>query len=102
MSRRFPQRYLQSRATLFQAVAGRPPIEGETTSAIELRDLKNRLLDLRHRTRCSAATARIFSMIAPDPAQRFSSYDELVAELSMRRCFKGEAVSRRERRSRCS
>jgi serine/threonine protein kinase len=70
-------------ATLFQAVAGKPPIEGETTSAIELRDLKNRPLDLRTiAPDVSAAMARILQrMIAPDPAQRFSSYDELVAEL---------------------
>jgi len=70
-------------ATLFQAVAGKAPIEGETSSAIALRELKNRPLDLRTiAPDVSAATARILQrMIAPDPAQRFSSYEELIAEL---------------------
>jgi hypothetical protein len=70
-------------ATLFQAVAGKPPIEGDTNSAIALRDLKNRPLDLRTiAPDVSATTARILQrMIAPDPAQRFSSYEELIAEL---------------------
>ena len=70
-------------ATLFQAVAGKAPIEGDTNSAIALRDLKNRPLDLRTiAPDVSATTARILQrMIAPDPPQRFSSYDELIAEL---------------------
>src|SRR5256714_14352196 len=34
-------------ATLFHALAGRAPIEGETNSAIALRDLKESPLDLR-------------------------------------------------------
>jgi hypothetical protein len=70
-------------ATLFQAVASRAPIEADTNSAIALRELKNRPLDLRTiAPDVSATTARILQrMIAPDPAQRFSSYEELIAEL---------------------
>jgi eukaryotic-like serine/threonine-protein kinase len=70
-------------ATLFHATAGRAPIEGETNSATALRELKNKPLDVRSiAPDVSAATARIFHrMLAPEPAQRFSSYDELVAEL---------------------
>src|SRR5215467_14620750 len=64
-------------ATLFHAVAGKAPIEGETNSAAALLDLKKRPLDLRVMAPgVSEATASIFQrMIAPDPAQRFCSYD---------------------------
>src|SRR6266536_4440314 len=70
-------------ATLFQAVAGKAPIEGDTNSAIALRDLKSRPLDLHTiAPDVSVTTARILQrMIAPDPAQRFSTYEELIAEL---------------------
>src|SRR6266487_1715460 len=70
-------------ARLFHAIAGKAPIEGNTNSAVLLRELKQQPLDL-----CAVApdvsqgTARVFQrMIAADPGQRFSSYDELVVEL---------------------
>jgi Protein kinase domain len=70
-------------ATLFHAVAGRAPIEGNTNSADLLLELKRQPLDLRSvAPKVSEATAAVFQrMIAPDPAQRFSSYDELIVEL---------------------
>ena len=70
-------------ATLFHAIAGRAPIEGETNSAVTLRNLKTQPLDLsKVAPDVSAPTVRILNrMIAPDPGQRFSSYDELVQEL---------------------
>ncbi|HWN64934.1 MAG TPA: protein kinase [Candidatus Binatus sp.] len=70
-------------ATLFHAVAGKAPIEGNTNSAALLLDLKNHPLDLRAiAPDVSQATAAVLErMIAPDPAQRFSSYDELVSEM---------------------
>ena len=70
-------------ATLFHAVAGKAPIEGNTNSAALLLDLKNHPLDLRAIVPdVSQATATVLErMIAPDPAQRFSSYDELVSEM---------------------
>jgi hypothetical protein len=70
-------------ATLFHAIAGKAPIEGETNSAAALRDLKNKPLDLRQiAPDVSATTARVLHrMIAPDPALRFASYDDLVTEL---------------------
>jgi serine/threonine protein kinase len=69
--------------TLFHAVAGKAPIEGNTNSAAELLELKQQPLNLRSvAPKVSEVTAAVFQrMIAPDPAQRFSSYDELVAEL---------------------
>ena len=70
-------------ATLYHAIAGRPPFEGETNSATALRDLKNQPLSL-----AAAApglrreTVRVINrMVAPDPQQRFASYDELIDEL---------------------
>ena len=70
-------------ATLFHALAGRPPIEGETTSASELSTLKNNPPDLRAiAPDISPATANMIAqMIAPDPAQRFRSYAQLIAAL---------------------
>jgi eukaryotic-like serine/threonine-protein kinase len=70
-------------ATLFHALAGRAPIEGDTNSASELLALKQQPLLLSLvAPDVSPDTARVLQrMIAPNPAQRFSSYDELVIEL---------------------
>src|SRR6266700_2255535 len=70
-------------ATLFHAIAGKPPIEASTNSATALLESKQRPLDLQVTApNVSAATAEVLQrMIAADPAQRFSSYDDLVAEL---------------------
>ena len=74
-------------ATLFHAVAGKPPIDSSTNSATELRELKQRPAELRAiAPEVSAPTARVVQrMIAPDPKQRFSFYDELLAELDAAR-----------------
>src|SRR3984893_13534480 len=70
-------------ATLYHALSGRAPIEGETNSAVTLRQLKSQPVDLSSVVpEFSAATASVFNrMIAPDPKKRFASYDELVSEL---------------------
>lgn len=70
-------------ATLFHAIAGRPSIEGETNSASALRQLKNEPIDLgMHAPEVSGETRRIINrMLAPEPAQRFASYDELIEQL---------------------
>ena len=67
-------------ATLFHAVAGKPPIESSTNSATELYALKQHPAELRTiAPDVSAPTARVLQrMIAPDPKQRFSFYDELL------------------------
>ena len=74
-------------ATLFHAVAGKPPIEPGTNSAADLRQLKQHPAQLRaFAPNVSAQTTRVLQrMIAPDPSQRFSSYDELLAELDAAR-----------------
>ncbi len=70
-------------ATLFHAIAGKPPIEASTNSATALLESKQRPLDLQATAPdVSAETAEVLQrMIAADPAERFSSYDDLVAEL---------------------
>jgi hypothetical protein len=70
-------------ATLFHAIAGKPPIEASTNSSTALVKLKQQPLDLQATVPdVSVATAEVLQrMIAADPARRFSSYDDLVAEL---------------------
>ena len=82
-------------ATLFHAIAGKAPIEGNTNSAALLLELKQQPLDLRSvAPKVSQSTAAVFQrMIAADPAQRFSSYDELVAELEQAQRALGSAGS---------
>jgi serine/threonine protein kinase len=74
-------------ATLFHAVAGKAPIESSTNSATELRELKQHPSELRAiAPEVSARTARLLQrMIASDPKERFSLYDELLAELDAAR-----------------
>jgi serine/threonine protein kinase len=70
-------------ATLYHALAGRAPINAETTSASELRRLKQQPLDLRRiAPDVSAMTAEVLQrMIAPVPTERFASYDQLIQQL---------------------
>jgi tRNA A-37 threonylcarbamoyl transferase component Bud32 len=70
-------------ATLYHAIAGRPPFEGETNSASALRDLKNRPLSLGVAAPgLRKETVRTINrMVAPDPQERFASYDELIEDL---------------------
>ncbi len=70
-------------ATLFHVLAARPPIEGETTSAAELRQLKSHPLDLRRvAPDVSAETARIVNrMLSPKPENRFATYKDLIDQL---------------------
>jgi len=74
-------------ATLFHAVAGKPPIDSITNSATELSELKQHPSELRVIARdVSAPTAGVLQrMIAPDPKQRFAFYDDLLAELDAAR-----------------
>ena len=80
-------------ATLFHAVAGRPPFEGETTSATDLRALKNnplKLTDVAPEVSRPTATA-IARMIAPDPHLRFHSHDAVIQALQKsERVLRGE------------
>ena len=85
-------------ATLFHAVAGKPPIDSSTNSATELRELKQHPAELRSiAPDVSTPTARVLQrMIAPDPKQRFSFYDELLAKLDAARRALEFADARRQ------
>lgn len=88
-------------ATLFHAVAGKPPIDSSTNSATELLELKQHPSDLRViAPEVSAPTAAVFQrMIAPAPAQRFPSYDDLLTELdAARRALEAADAARRSSR----
>ncbi len=91
-------------ATLFHAIAGKPPIEVSTNSSTALLELKRQPLDLQATVPdVSVATAEVLQrMIAADPAQRFSSYDDLVAELerASRELALDDAISGGETRRR--
>jgi serine/threonine protein kinase len=89
-------------ATLFHAIAGKPPIEVSTNSATALLESKQRPLDLQTTAPdVSAATVDVLQrMIAADPAQRFSSYDDLVAEFE--RAWRALALEDATRRQRWS
>src|SRR5712691_2104252 len=81
-------------ATLFHALSGKPPIQAQTNSAAKLRKLKYQPLELETvLPNISEETRRVFHrMLAPDPRQRFSSYDDLIAELeTARRAAKAAA-----------
>jgi hypothetical protein len=81
-------------ATLFHAVAGRPPFDGETMSAADLRALKNnplRLKDVAPEVSRPTAAA-IATMIAPDPRLRFPSHDAVIQALQKsERLLRGES-----------
>src|SRR5438270_10157246 len=81
-------------ATLFHAVAGRPPFDRETTSASDLRALKNNPLKLKDvAPDVSRPTANaIARMIAPDPSLRFASHHALIQALQKsERVLRGES-----------
>ncbi len=87
-------------ATLFHAIAGCPPFEGHTTSAADLRALKNRPLKLNVvAPDVSPTTAGVIGqMIAPDSRLRFHSYEGVIAALEKaRRMLLGEAEPARRR-----
>jgi len=88
-------------ATLFHAVAGKPPIDSSTNSATELYGLKQNPSELRAlASDVTAPTARVLQqMIAPDPKERFAFYDDLLAQLDeARRAFEFADTRRRSSR----
>ena len=74
-------------ATLFHALAGRTTFESETLAAMELRELKEhppRLQEVAPNVSDETA-ALIDRMLRPDPADRQSSYKELIDEFQAAR-----------------
>jgi serine/threonine protein kinase len=74
-------------ATLFHAIAGRPTFEIETQSATELKKLKADPIKLKQvAPNISDQTAAVIDqMLRPTPADRQSSYEELITQLEAAR-----------------
>ncbi len=74
-------------ATLFHAVAGRPPFEAETASMITLKHLKSQVVSIQaFAPELSSATAYVINKtLHKDPDERFASYDELIENLQYAR-----------------
>ena len=74
-------------ATLFHAIAGRPPFTSESNSMAELRQIKGRPVQLRsYAPNVSPATAHaIDKAMSVGPKDRFESYDEFIEHLEYAR-----------------
>jgi hypothetical protein len=75
-------------ATLFHLVSGRPPFEADTLDALLSKhaSAERPLLPRRAgtpRTTVAAIDALIARMMAPSPANRFASYDELIHAIEL-------------------
>ncbi|MCX6977255.1 MAG: serine/threonine-protein kinase, partial [Verrucomicrobia bacterium] len=70
-------------ATLFHALAGRPPFEDKTASLVAVKHLKTQAVSLQaFAPWISGATAfAINRTLKKDPEQRYQSYDELIEHL---------------------
>ncbi|MEQ1852526.1 MAG: serine/threonine-protein kinase [Chthoniobacteraceae bacterium] len=74
-------------ATLFHAIAGRPPFISETNSMAELKKIKSRPVNLHSfAPQVSSPTAyAIDKALSADPDERFKSYDEFIRNLEYAR-----------------
>ncbi len=74
-------------ATLFHAVAGRPPFEAETASMVALKHLKSQAVSLQaFAPDVSSATAYVINKtLEKDPKNRYQSYEELIEHLEYAR-----------------
>jgi hypothetical protein len=74
-------------ATLFHAIAGRPPFEAENASLVALKHLKSEAVSLQaFAPWVSGSTAFVINRtLTKDPDQRYQSYDELIAHLEYAR-----------------
>jgi tRNA A-37 threonylcarbamoyl transferase component Bud32/regulation of enolase protein 1 (concanavalin A-like superfamily) len=74
-------------ASLFHALAGRPPFEAENASLVALKHLKSQPVSLQtFAPQISSATAYIINRtLLKDPNQRYQSYDELIEHFAYAR-----------------
>ena len=70
-------------ATLFHALAGKPPFEANTSSMEELKEIKKSVVDLKSvAPGLSKATVKLVEkMMAYSPADRHQSYEEVLAQI---------------------
>ncbi len=74
-------------ATLFHALAGRPPFEAEDASRVALKHLKSQVVSLQaFAPQVSGETAYVINRtLNKDPNERYQSYDELIEHLDYAR-----------------
>ncbi len=74
-------------ATLFHALAGRPPYEAENASMVALKHLKSQPVSLQaFAPNVTNATAYVINRtLQKDPEQRYSTYEELIEHLEYAR-----------------
>jgi len=74
-------------ATLFHALAGRPPFEAETASMVALKHLKSQAVSLQaFAPDVSSETAFVINKtLSKDPEKRYQSYHELIEHLDYAR-----------------
>jgi len=89
-------------ATLFHAIAGRPPFEDETASLVALRHIRSRAVSLQaFAPDVSSETAYVVNrMLKKEPAERYGSYEELVQHLRYARAKVEEGVTVPRQRAR--
>lgn len=89
-------------ATLFHALAGKPPFEANTSSMEELKTIKQNVVDLKGvAPGLSKNTVRLVEkMMAYVPADRHQTYDEVIAQIEdvRKRQFGVVPVGKRRRR----
>src|SRR6201999_346576 len=74
-------------ATLFHAIAGRPPFEAEDASHVALKHLRSQAVSIQaFAPDVSNATAYVINRtLAKNPAERQQSYDEFIEQLQFAR-----------------
>jgi len=70
-------------ATLYHALAGKPPFEANTSSMEELKEIKKSVVDLKAAAPglSKLAIRLVEKMMAYAPADRFQSYDEVISQI---------------------
>lgn len=70
-------------ATLYHALAGKPPFEANTSSMEELKEIKKNVVDLKSAAPgLSKQTIKLVEkMMAYSPADRYQSYEEVLAQI---------------------
>ena len=87
-------------ASLFHAVAGRPPFEAETASMVALKHLKSQSVSLQaFAPDVASATAYVINKcLQKDPTDRYQNYEELIEHLEYAHTERLKTAARRPQR----
>jgi hypothetical protein len=89
-------------ATMFHALAGRPPFEAESASLVALKHVKNQAVSLQaFAPDISSATAFVINRtLNKDPEKRYQTYDDLIEHLTYARNKLADQVSKPRQKAR--